>query len=184
MMKGTNIVLMVQAQEIFLTRTDASALGGFVSRSCAICLTFPPIHPFPCSKQCFLVIHVTMRQTLRRSCDACARSKLRCDLQLPQCSRCQKRSPSKLICVYANAPLSSSLVVEGTETSGRQTLVHDTAVGNASPRGAILLMDPGAAAFDPFDSHPQTRLPRVYVQRLIHHCKFMASTYPCKQFQI
>ncbi|PVH91334.1 hypothetical protein DM02DRAFT_678143 [Periconia macrospinosa] len=109
-----------------------------------------------------------MQQTLRRSCDACARSKLRCDLQLPQCSRCQKRSPSELICVYANAPLSSS-AAETATTRRTKFILHKNTVEQASSNPVICLMDPGAAALDPFDSYPQTRLPRVYVQRLIHH---------------
>lgn len=43
--------------------------------------------------------------TLRRSCDACAKSKLSCDLRTPQCSRCAKKHTT---CVYANQPLTSS----------------------------------------------------------------------------
>ena len=43
--------------------------------------------------------------TLRRSCNACARAKKRCDLFFPQCSRCQSRS---LRCFYANEPTHAS----------------------------------------------------------------------------
>ncbi|KAF2029468.1 hypothetical protein EK21DRAFT_67601 [Setomelanomma holmii] len=89
-----------------------------------------------------------MRTTLRRSCDACARSKLRCDLLLPQCSRCSKRS---IDCLYANEPLSASLTA-GVATTSTQS----------SP-------DSEFASFDPFDSYPKTRLPRAHVQRLIQH---------------
>ena len=85
-----------------------------------------------------------MRKTLRRSCDACAKSKLACDLRTPQCSRCVKR---KSACVYANQPLSSS----PTETT------------------AVAYNNPGVQHFDPFESYPNVRLPRAYVQRLIQH---------------
>jgi hypothetical protein len=85
-----------------------------------------------------------MRKTLRRSCDACAKSKLACDLRTPQCSRCVKR---KSTCVYANQPLSLS----PTETT------------------AVAYHNPGVQHFDPFESYPKVRLPRAYVQRLIQH---------------
>ncbi|SPO00304.1 uncharacterized protein DNG_03149 [Cephalotrichum gorgonifer] len=74
-----------------------------------------------------------MRQTLRRSCSACARSKHSCDLRTPRCSRCIKR---KVECLYANEPLTAAV--------------------------------PAAPDRDPFESYPQTRLPREHVQRLIH----------------
>ncbi|KAJ5925521.1 hypothetical protein N7454_008160 [Penicillium verhagenii] len=41
--------------------------------------------------------------TLRRSCQACARGKRRCDQRLPQCSRCESRGAN---CEYVNEPLS------------------------------------------------------------------------------
>jgi hypothetical protein len=85
-----------------------------------------------------------MRKTLRRSCDACAKSKLSCDLRTPQCSRCVKR---KSTCVYANQPLSLS----PAETT------------------VVAYNNPGSQYFDPFESCPQVRLPRAYVQRLIQH---------------
>ena len=44
----------------------------------------------------------------RRSCVACATAKRRCDLQLPQCSRCLSRAAA---CSYTNEPLSSLLKV-------------------------------------------------------------------------
>lgn len=40
----------------------------------------------------------------RRSCSTCATAKRRCDLRLPQCSRCLSRATD---CSYANEPLSS-----------------------------------------------------------------------------
>ena len=40
----------------------------------------------------------------RRSCITCATAKRRCDLQLPQCSRCLSRATA---CLYSNEPLSS-----------------------------------------------------------------------------
>jgi hypothetical protein len=111
-----------------------------------------------------------MRKTLRRSCDPCARSKLRCDLLLPQCSRCQKKSPLKTICSYANAPLSSVLTdnVATFSTSSSPETEIIALQFKSSPKA--LLSDPGAESFDPFDSCPQTRLPRAHVQHLIQHC--------------
>ncbi|KAH7123549.1 hypothetical protein B0J11DRAFT_580333 [Dendryphion nanum] len=107
-----------------------------------------------------------MRTTLRRSCDACAKSKLSCDLRTPQCSRCIKR---KSACVYANQPLTSSLSEHTTTTSpGTYAESNEEALKIvASP--IKLLRDPIAGFFDPFDSYPETRLPRIHVQRLIQH---------------
>ncbi|RYF43011.1 MAG: Zn(II)2Cys6 transcription factor [Cytophagaceae bacterium] len=104
--------------------------------------------------------HHTMRTTLRRSCDACAKSKLRCDLLLPQCSRCFKR---KIECLYANEPLSASLTENGAAASAQSSPGSDTAIARISS-------SPGVNSFDPFDSYPQTRLPRALVQRLVQHC--------------
>jgi hypothetical protein len=116
---------------------------------------------------------LTMHTTLRRSCDSCARSKLRCDLLLPQCSRCFKKSPANPICVYANVPLSSSLTdslatVSTTPSSGSEGTVLQL---SSSPE--LLVSNPGTQSFDPFDSYPQTRLPRAHVQRLIQHCTYL-----------
>lgn len=41
------------------------------------------------------------RQSLRRSCHACARLKLRCDQRLPKCTRCVAKGSS---CEYINTP--------------------------------------------------------------------------------
>ncbi|KAG9189208.1 hypothetical protein G6011_06076 [Alternaria panax] len=100
-----------------------------------------------------------MRRTLRRSCDACARSKLSCDLRTPRCSRCLKRKAS---CVYANEPLTSS-PLETTYSYNANVVQRE------SPTSPILWFDPGTQAFDPFDAHPMTRLPRARVQQLIIH---------------
>ncbi|TQV94921.1 Fungal transcriptional regulatory protein [Cordyceps javanica] len=81
-----------------------------------------------------------MRQTLRRSCSACARAKSRCDLRKPHCSRCAARN---IRCVYANEPLSTS----------------------PSPHHQQLS---GFGAVDPFETYPQVRLGKEHVQRLIH----------------
>jgi hypothetical protein len=89
--------------------------------------------------------HHEMRKTLRRSCDACAKSKLSCDLRTPRCSRCIKRNADT--CSYANEPLSLP----------------------------ITPVNSGIQAFDPFDSYPKTRLPRARVQQLIQHCEFYRS---------
>ncbi|KAM3522810.1 hypothetical protein MY4038_008450 [Beauveria bassiana] len=81
-----------------------------------------------------------MRQTLRRSCSACARAKSRCDLRKPHCSRCASRNIS---CLYANEPSSTS--------SGP----HHHQI---SAFGSV----------DPFETYPQVRLGKDHVQRLIH----------------
>ncbi|KAH7066290.1 hypothetical protein BKA63DRAFT_159289 [Paraphoma chrysanthemicola] len=107
-----------------------------------------------------------MRTTLRRSCDSCAKSKLRCDLHLPQCSRCFKR---KIDCLYANEPLSASLTDSAGTASARSSPGSEATVAKFSSSLEILLVNPGLQSFDPFDSHPQTRLPRPLVQRLIQH---------------
>ncbi|KAJ6089946.1 hypothetical protein N7467_005162 [Penicillium canescens] len=93
-----------------------------------------------------------MPQSLRRSCAACAKAKHSCDLRAPRCSRCIKR---EIQCVYVNIPWN------GTATPGpddRLASALDTTSSLSSRIGSI----------DPFDSYPQTRLPRAQVQRLIH----------------
>ncbi|KAK4165319.1 hypothetical protein QBC43DRAFT_31964 [Cladorrhinum sp. PSN259] len=93
-----------------------------------------------------------MRQTLRRSCGECAKAKQKCDLQTPRCSRCLKRNSQ---CSYANEPLTL------TAPNSPQTAASD------SP-GPGPLTTYRIGSLDPFDSYPQTRLPRERVQRLIH----------------
>lgn len=129
-----------------------------------------------------------MRTTLRRSCNACAKAKLGCDLRVPQCSRCAKR---KSKCVYANSPLNTPLDVNASSTdiTGHSSL--HVATKNESEALSVvsqeremvsrpsenpgLLINPATASFDPFDSYPSTRLPRLHVQRLIHRCKSFSS---------
>jgi hypothetical protein len=145
------------------------ATGSFVSiASC----TFPrlPESSSTARRSDAVPSHLTMRKTLRRSCDLCAKSKLRCDLLLPQCSRCFKKSPSKSICVYANVPLSSLIADGSTTAQNTPSPGSESIVVQLSPNSEILVSDPGAQSFDPFDSYPQTRLPRAQVQRLIQHC--------------
>ncbi|KAK0735644.1 hypothetical protein B0T21DRAFT_368242 [Apiosordaria backusii] len=91
-----------------------------------------------------------MRHTLRRSCSACARSKHSCDLGTPRCSRCIKR---KVQCSYANEPLTGR---------GSGSIAPPPSQNTIIPLGARF------ASVDPFESYPQTRLPREHVQRLIH----------------
>jgi hypothetical protein len=95
-----------------------------------------------------------MRQTLRRSCAACAKSKSKCDLRMPRCSRCKKRNTQ---CSYANEPLTTTLVL--AEHQHRQL---------AMPLRTSEIC--GFGSVDPFDSYPPTRLPREHAQRLIHTC--------------
>ncbi|GJC80382.1 hypothetical protein ColLi_03220 [Colletotrichum liriopes] len=99
-----------------------------------------------------------MRQTLRRSCAACAKSKHSCDLRTPRCSRCVKR---KVLCVYANEPLTAA-------PAGSGPAPGDGATSPAALDGSGALTNYRFGSLDPFDSYPQTRLPREQVQRLIH----------------
>lgn len=101
-----------------------------------------------------------MRQTLRRSCAACAKSKHSCDLGTPRCSRCIRRN---VRCEYANQPLSAP----GPSTTHSRGAVGHT---RGSPGSSGPLMEYAFGALDPFESYPQTRLPRDHVQRLIHSC--------------
>lgn len=127
-----------------------------------------------------------MRTTLRRSCNACAKAKLGCDLRIPQCSRCIKRNSK---CVYANKPLNSPL--DAYASSSEATGYSPLAANNSSEVFSVLPQDgetatrfsenpawirnPATASFDPFDSYPPTRLPRLHVQRLIHRCNSSSS---------
>ncbi|KAM7198117.1 hypothetical protein V8F33_005175 [Rhypophila sp. PSN 637] len=103
-----------------------------------------------------------MRQTLRRSCAACAKSKHSCDLRTPRCSRCIKR---RVPCQYANEPLTGSQSPPGAWDS-----TTALSASNRAPDPDIgSLYDLNfASSPDPFDSYPKTRLPRDQVQRLIH----------------
>ena len=91
-----------------------------------------------------------MSKTLRRSCSACANAKSRCDLRTPHCSRCVGR---KILCHYANEPLSASL--------GSHHLFCQF--------GSV----------DPFESYPEVKLGKEHVQRLIYRCTHVSvSTKP------
>ncbi|KAM3065243.1 hypothetical protein ACMFMG_004369 [Clarireedia jacksonii] len=96
-----------------------------------------------------------MRHTLRRSCAACARSKHSCDLRTPRCSRCLKRNVK---CIYANEPLNTAQLA--TRRENGESVRYSTASGP--------LTSYRFGSLDPFESYPQTRLPREHVQRLIH----------------
>lgn len=100
-----------------------------------------------------------MRHTLRRSCAACANSKHSCDLRTPRCSRCLKRNVQ---CTYANAPLNTAPPASGRENDG--LVSYSTASGP--------LTSYRFGSLDPFQSYPQTRLPREHVQRLMHSCTY------------
>lgn len=121
--------------------------------------------------------HKRMRQTLRRSCAGCAKSKHSCDLRLPRCSRCVRR---KVPCLYANEPWTAT--APAATGSGSRSGFGDYQYNNgaASERH---LEGPGTlttgynrfGSLDPFDSYPPTRLPREHVQRLIHGCTYQLS---------
>lgn len=125
-----------------------------------------------------------MRATLRRSCDACAKAKQSCDLQLPQCSRCLKKNST---CFYANLPLvsSQSRRVSFLNTSENNRPNSNTeselSTANASDRSstpksvemAVQLSSVVDPFFDPFDSYPPTRLSRTHAQRLIQSCNHL-----------
>jgi hypothetical protein len=125
------------------------------------------------TRHAFLHTHCSrMRKTLRRSCDACARSKLSCDLRTPHCSRCLKR---KTTCFYANQPLNGSFI---EATSPKRTLSETEAVNGGYGVGSVVLSNSiGSRTLDPFDSYPPTRLPRAHVQRLIQHCESPTATF-------
>lgn len=117
-----------------------------------------------------------MRLTLRRSCDGCAKAKSRCDLQTPTCSRCMKRNVN---CIFQNEPLTSTVSVPKNTNSltkasppvTTQSLLLESRVENRITVGVSPFPIPVGAGFpDPFDSYPQTSLPRIRVQGLIHHC--------------
>ncbi|KAH8690744.1 hypothetical protein BGW36DRAFT_432534 [Talaromyces proteolyticus] len=118
-----------------------------------------------------------MRATLRRSCDACAKSKQSCDLQLPRCSRCFKKDSA---CFYANEPLFSSrnrrAPFSKTSELNKQDINSENEVTSNGKRStpdsvekSVRLSGVADASFDPFDSYPPTRLPRLHVQRLIQY---------------
>ncbi|TVY58737.1 hypothetical protein LCER1_G002042 [Lachnellula cervina] len=124
-----------------------------------------------------------MRATLRRSCNACAKAKHRCDLRTPHCSRCIKK---KFNCTYANEPLTSTpdrneSPPSETSGNGRHAVMNGSEVSTMTLRDgpttpkfsdtSVGLLNPGNAFLDPFDSYPPTRLPRVTAQRLIHHLR-------------
>ncbi|RHZ70737.1 hypothetical protein CDV55_107951 [Aspergillus turcosus] len=100
-----------------------------------------------------------MRQTLRRSCAACAKSKLSCDLRTPRCSRCTRRNVQ---CLYANEPWTAHSPGAPGCAEGRSAKVAKAA------HGLLTLTDYQFGTLDPFESYPPTKLPREHVQRLIH----------------
>lgn len=101
-----------------------------------------------------------MRPSLRRSCATCARSKHSCDLRTPRCSRCVKR---KVQCSYANEPWVAPSSGQGPAALESQQNLPETSVRLTS---CVL------GSLDPFESYPQTRLPREQVERLIHRCMY------------
>jgi hypothetical protein len=116
-----------------------------------------------------------MRRTLRRSCAACAKAKLRCDLQTPRCSRCAARNYAS--CVYANQPLVSETINSRKRQSSsplRNSLKTEHTSLELSTFSAVI----GARDLDPFDTYPATSLPRSRVQSLIHHCEYRFNVWP------
>jgi hypothetical protein len=113
-----------------------------------------------------------MSKTLRRSCAACAKAKHRCDLRTPKCSRCVKRNYD---CTYANEPLTSRTSALGSLQIKLQT-GHGTNPYTApalldGATGNVQAMSFEAHLFDPFDSYPSIKLPRLRIQGLMQHCK-------------
>ncbi|KAF2844844.1 hypothetical protein T440DRAFT_409339 [Plenodomus tracheiphilus IPT5] len=106
-----------------------------------------------------------MRLTLRRSCDACAKSKLSCDLRTPQCSRCTKKNT---LCVYANQPLTSS-PPNARAFDRPETSPEVSSLWSPLKQSSAVLLNTIDASVDPFNSYPRTNLARVHEQRLIQH---------------
>ncbi|KAH8680017.1 hypothetical protein BGZ60DRAFT_242153 [Tricladium varicosporioides] len=115
--------------------------------------------------------------TLRRSCSACARAKHRCDLQTPRCSRCVKRNTT---CIFVNEPLTAKSPLPpapnaSTISTNREandtnlSLVRLQSARNHLSDTPELPLTIGAGYHDPFDTLPQTGLPRARVRGLIHH---------------
>ncbi|KAJ5585397.1 uncharacterized protein N7459_005197, partial [Penicillium hispanicum] len=125
-------------------RADAKA-GPILSPSVVV-LLLPSRFCFP-KRQ--------MGQSLRRSCTACARFKHSCDRGTPSCSRCIKR---KVLCVYVNQPLTASRTDSKQEDGKAVASSHEDSALTTYTFGSL----------DPFDSYPETRLPRARVQRLIY----------------
>lgn len=119
------------------------------------------------SSTLLLIREEKMRRTLRRSCSACAKSKHSCDLRTPRCSRCVRR---QVQCLYANEPLSAP---DPPGSPG----YHDSGATTPS-EGSGALTGYRFGALDPFESYPQTRLPREHVQRLIHSCTYVSHALP------
>lgn len=68
--------------------------------------------------------HTAREVSLRRSCQACARGKRRCDQRVPKCSRCVTRG---LGCEYINAPMSVSTIARPSvqrQTGPVQPVTH------------------------------------------------------------
>ncbi|RAL10254.1 Zn(II)2Cys6 transcription factor domain-containing protein [Aspergillus homomorphus CBS 101889] len=71
--------------------------------------------------------------TLRRSCQACARGKRRCDQRWPRCSRCQAR---RIDCEYINVPLTVTNTPTATSSSKNRSLIHTTTAHTSRPHQA------------------------------------------------
>ena len=118
-----------------------------------------------------------MRKTLRRSCAACAKAKHSCDLRTPKCSRCMKRNST---CTYANEPLTSEISmirnISSTPrmsqglTPGSSPQIVNEHMRHSLQELSSLSLNIESNSFDPFDSYPSTRLPRIRVQGLIQRC--------------
>ncbi|OJJ99099.1 hypothetical protein ASPACDRAFT_43759 [Aspergillus aculeatus ATCC 16872] len=70
-----------------------------------------------------MVIEGPKPPTLRRSCQACARGKRRCDQRWPRCSRCQAR---RIDCEYINVPLTVNALSSTSSFAKARSLVHTT----------------------------------------------------------
>ncbi|PYH42572.1 Zn(II)2Cys6 transcription factor domain-containing protein, partial [Aspergillus saccharolyticus JOP 1030-1] len=74
-----------------------------------------------------MVVEAPKPPTLRRSCQACARGKRRCDQRWPRCGRCQTR---RIECEYINVPLPVSTSI-GPNT---MTTTTPTPANTSRPR--------------------------------------------------
>lgn len=110
-----------------------------------------------------------MGWTLRRACSSCAKTKQRCDLGTPRCTRCINR---KIECIHMNKPSTALSPIDRSRIYPVTTIAQD----NAIRHGQSMVCD-SLAELDPFDSLPPTRLDKKYARRLIAICTSLSNRH-------